>query len=518
MRIWEIVDYAARFYGDQEAIICGTERLLYAQFHERVRRLAAGLLATGAAPGDRLGVLMPTCHRYAELHFAAAYTGLVLTPLDYRLTAPELAYLLNDAGVSTLVLGADQADLFAATAPSLYTGPRLIWAGDCDRAGLLYEDLLASHAPLHRPAVEHGEDELAQLYYTSGTTGRPKGAMLSERNVTQTALLNAVMTGLAADDVFLRCCAGFHMSDSWANYAVTIAGARHIILPAFEPEAVLSAVQRERVTMTSLVPTMIKALLDSPRLEDFDVSSLRLVTYGAAPIPAEHLRAALQHFPCEFRQWYGLSEAYPAAIQLLGSEVRLEGPPDAMRRLRACGRASLGMQVRVVNGAGEDVQPNEVGEIRIKGPNVMLGYWNQPEATAQALRDGWLCSGDAATVDEAGYIYIVDRLKDMMISGGENVYSTEVEQALSSHPAVRECAVIGVPDEQLGERVHAIVALRPGQSATAEELIEFTHGRIADYKCPRSVQFVAMLPKTGSGKIQKTALRAPFWAGRERQI
>jgi acyl-CoA synthetase (AMP-forming)/AMP-acid ligase II len=519
MQIWQILDHAARFYERQEAFVCGNLRLTYAQAWERVRRLAAGLLAAGLQPGDRIGVLMLNCHRYAELHFAADYAGLVLTPINHRLAPAEVAYILNHSEASALVIALEFGPTYDACAAELATVRQVIWSeADPKRPAVCYEEQIAANAPAGGPARERGDNDLAQLYYTSGTTGTPKGAMLSEGNVTGMAMLNAVSIRLTADDVCLRCAPAFHLADSWTNFAVTLVGGRHIILPGFEPRACLEVMQRERITVTTLVPTMINALLNLPDLDTFDVSSLRTIVYGASPMPGDRLRAALQAFPCEFIQWYGMTEAYPGATQISSRELDLDGPPEVARRLLSCGRQCAGVQVRVVNELDKDVAPGEVGEIAIKGPNVMLGYWKRPEATAAALRNGWMHSGDGATVDDDGYMYIVDRLKDMIISGGENVYSTEVENVLYQHPAVLECAVIGVPDEHWGERVHAVVALRAGAAATEAEIIGYTRSQIAHFKCPRSLEFVEALPKTGSGKIQKAALREPFWAGQERRV
>jgi acyl-CoA synthetase (AMP-forming)/AMP-acid ligase II len=519
MQIWQILDHAARFHSRQEAFVCGELRLTYAQAWDRVRRVAAGLLAAGLLPGDRIGVLMLNCHRYAELHFAADYAGLVLTPINHRLAPAEVEYILDHSEAAALVIAPEFGSTYDACATALAGLRQVIWSeADPTRPGVRYEDLVSANDPFSGPARERGDDDLAQLYYTSGTTGAPKGAMLSEGNVTETALLNAVSIRLTSDDVYLRCAPAFHLADSWANFAVTLVGGRHVILPGFEPQAVMEAVQREHVSLSLLVPTMINALLNLPNVREYDAASLRVILYGASPMPAERLRTALQIFPCEFVQWYGMTEAYPAVTQISSRELEFDGPPDVARRILSCGRQSVGVQVRVLNENGQDVRPGELGEIVIKGPNVTLGYWKRPEAAAEALRDGWMHSGDGATVDEAGYIYLVDRLKDMIISGGENVYSTEVENVLYLHPAVLECAVIGIPDDHWGERVHAVVALRPDASATPQEIIDFARSRIAHFKCPRSLDLVSALPKTGSGKIQKAALREPFWAGRERRI
>jgi acyl-CoA synthetase (AMP-forming)/AMP-acid ligase II len=518
MNIWEILDHATRLYGPREAFVCGGTRLNYGEVGQRVGRLAAGLLSLGLDRGARIGILMLNCHRYAELYFAADYAGLVPVPLNYRLAPPELTYILDHAEASLLVADPRLADLTEAVIAQSATLRHVIWSEKAEgRAGLDYEELIAGHAPLADP-VPRDADELAQLYYTSGTTGNPKGAMLSGQTVTSAALLNLATAHLDADDTYLRCAPAFHLADAWANFAVTLAGGRHIFMPQFAPGPFLEAVAAEHVTVTLLVPTMINALVNHANVRDFDCSSLRSIYFGASPMPADRLRAAMETFPCEFSQWYGMTEAYPAVTHLPAKDLDLDGPPEVARRVLSCGRQAAGVQVRVVNAAGQEVTPGEVGEIEIKGPILMLGYWRNPEATAAALRDGWMHSGDGATVDEQGYIYIVDRMKDMIITGGENVYTTEVEDVLYRHPGILECAVIGIPDDRWGEGVHAVVALRPGAEVGEGELIAFARTQVAAYKCPRSVEFVEALPKTGSGKIQKALLRAPYWAGRERMV
>jgi long-chain acyl-CoA synthetase len=518
MRVWEILDHAARLHAEREAFVCGPTRLSYREVEQRARRLAAGLLAFDLEPGARVAILMLNCHRYAELYFAADYAGLVPTPLNHRLAATELVYILNHAEASILVVDPRLAELADAAIGQVPSLRQVIWSSDPEgRAGLVYEQLIEANEPL--PEARHREPrELAQLYYTSGTTGNPKGAMLSGDTVTAAALLNLATAGLSSDDAYLRCAPAFHLADAWANFAVTLAGGRHVFLPQFAPEPFLQTVATERITVTLLVPTMITALVTHPAARDFNTSSLRTIFFGASPMPAERLRAAMSTFGCEFSQWYGMTEAYPAVAHLPARELDLDGSPQVAKRVLSCGRQATGVQVRVVDAAGKEVQPGEVGEIVIKGPVLMSGYWRNPEATAAALRGGWMHSGDGAAVDEDGYIYIVDRLKDMIITGGENVYTTEVEDVLYRHPAVLECAVIGVPDDRWGERVHAVIALRIGEQATADDLVAFARSQIAGFKCPRSVEFVDALPKTGSGKIQKAVLRAPYWAGRERQV
>jgi long-chain acyl-CoA synthetase len=317
---------------------------------------------------------------------------------------------------------------------------------------------------------------------------------------------------MVEQDVWIHAAPMFHLADAWASWTVTWLGARHVFLRAFQPQAYLELVQRERVTLSLLVPTMINFIVNFPAVADYDLSSLRLVAFGASPMPVDRLRAAISVFGCGFSQLYGMTETAPFCTQLTPEDTVTEGPEYLVRRLASCGREIPGVQVRVVRDDGSEAAPGEVGEIVMRGPNIMLGYWRLPDASAEALRGGWMHSGDLATADAEGYITIVDRAKDMIISGGENVYSTEVEDALYKHSAVLEAAVIGVPDDRWGERVHAVVVLKSGRQVEPAELTEFCRGHIAGYKIPRSIEFVDALPKTGSGKIQKAGIRERYWA------
>jgi acyl-CoA synthetase (AMP-forming)/AMP-acid ligase II len=521
MFIHHTLERAVRLFGDHEAVVCGETRLTYRQVGERVARLAGALVAQGVAAGDRVGILMPNCHRYMETYLAAERAGAVLVPLNHRLAPAELSAILTDAEATWLVTDTAllaPAEAGAAKVPSL-RGMVVAGAAAAGRADVLdYEAALAAAMPLERVARPWQEQDLVQLYYTSGTTGRPKGVMLSQRNVMSNAYHALLIHGLGSEDVWLHAAPMFHLADAWTAWTVTWVGARHIFLPQFDPTGFLELVQRERVTKTLLVPTMINMIVNHPDLSAYDTRTLRLITFGASPMPADRLRAALAALPCRFSQLYGMTETSPFATQLHPEDMVLEGEERLVRRLLSCGREIPGVRVRVVRDGGDEVAPGEVGEIIMAGPNVMLGYWRQPEATAAVLRDGWMHSGDLATVDDEGYIFIVDRKKDMIITGGENVYSTEVEDALYKHPAVLEAAVIGVPDERWGERVHAVVVLRPGMSATVEELQAFCRQHIAGYKVPRSVDFAESLPKTGSGKIQKAELRERYWQGYERRV
>ncbi|MHB8573872.1 MAG: long-chain-fatty-acid--CoA ligase [Dehalococcoidia bacterium] len=521
MFVYETLDRAARLFRGRDAVVCGDVRLTYGELDERVRRFAGALVAQGVAPGDRVGILMHNCHRYLEAYLGTERAGAVLEPLNQRLAPPELVYILNHAEATALIVDAALLHLYEACRPDLQTVRTVIvtdGTGELGQGMVDYEQALAAAEPLTGTVRDWAEDDMVQLYYTSGTTGRPKGVMLSQRNVMANAMNMIVANRFMQDDTYLHAAPMFHLADAWACFSVTWMGGRHVFLREFSPRGVLQLIERERVTVTILVSTMINAVVNLPDVERYDLSSWRLLTFGASPMPLDRLRAAMRVLPCRLSQLYGMTETAPLCTQLVPEDVVVDGTEHLTRRLLSCGREVPGVQVRVVREDGSEVTPGEVGEIIMHGPNVMLGYWRLPEVSAETLRGGWMHSGDLATVDDEGYIYIVDRKKDMIISGGENVFSTEVEDAIYKHPAVLEAAVIGVPDERWGERVHAIVVLKEGQQLEGPALSDFCRQHIAGYKIPRSVDFVPVLPKTGSGKIQKADLRDKYWQGFERRV
>jgi long-chain acyl-CoA synthetase len=525
MFIHQTLERARRLVPHKEAVIDGDTRLTYAQLAERVQRLAGALADLGLRPGDRIGIIMQNSHRYMETYFAAEQAGAVLVPLNQRLAPTEIAFILNDAEATHLVLDATHLPLYEAFKADVPTLRATIVAGSADSAipnplsAIDYESALAAATPMMAPARDWQAGDMVQLYYTSGTTGRPKGVMLTQGNVMANACHAIMLMHFTEQDVWSHATPMFHLADAWSCWTVTWVGARHVFLPEFTPRGYLQMLQDHHVTVSLLVPTMINAVLNEPDVRTFDLSALRLIAFGASPMPVGRLRTALSVFPhVTFMQLYGMTETAPFATNLVYDEAAVNGPEHVVRRLASCGREIPGVETRVVREDGSEVAPGEVGEIVMRGPNVMKGYWRQPEVSAETLRDGWMHSGDMATVDDEGYIFIVDRKKDMIITGGENVFSTEVENALYQHPAVLEAAVIGVPDAHWGERVHAVVVLKPGMSAEAQELSDFCRRHIAGFKIPRSVEFVDALPKTGSGKIQKAEIRDRYWQGYERRV
>lgn len=498
----DVLRRAERLFGDRTGAVCCGERFTYSEVADRARRLARLLLTDGIGPGDRVATLMGNCHRYLETYFAVPGIGAVIVPLNNHHAIPEMRYVLQDAGVKLLITDAAngaKAEQLAGAVPTVIHTP--------DE----YEARLAhAHAV---PLDAAHEQDLAGLFYTGGTTGAAKGVMLTHRNLVMNALHATIGFRFSEADVHMHAAPMFHLADGCATYAVTWAGGSHTFVPAFDPAAVLRSIQADRVSSSVWVPTMLNAIINHPDADLHDLGSLRLIIHGGSPIAEDLLRRSFQKLRCSFSQVYGMTEAAPI-LTLLAEEESLVGD----RRLRSAGREVIGVEVSIRRADGSECLPGEVGEVVARGPNLMSGYWNKAEETAAALRNGWYWTGDLAQADADGYVYIVDRSKDMIISGGENVYSTEVENAISAHPDVLECAVIGIPDDRWGEAVHAVVAPRPGSSLSAEELREYCKSLIAAYKVPRSVDFVDALPKSGAGKILKRELREKYWVGFTRAV
>jgi long-chain acyl-CoA synthetase len=518
MSIVEGLKKSVRQNPDKIASICGSTRLTFKEVDERVNRLSSALARLGVGRGDRVAVLSLNCHRFYEFYYGVAQLGAVIVPINFRLPPHEVKYIIDHSGSRVVVVDQALLPVIEAIRASLDSADHFILMGDERCEGYLsYEELLASGTAKF-DAPEVNDEELLGLFYTSGTTGEPKGVMLSHRNMLANIANSEGVYNYFLTDIYLHAAPMFHLADGAAVFTHTANGATQAFIPRFDPKQVLETISRDRVSLIVLVPTMINFLLHQPDLDSYDLSSLRHVTYGASPIAPDLLRRAMKVFDCSFGQGYGLTEASPLLTVLTADDHLLPGTAGE-RRLASCGRPVPGVDVRVVKEDGSDAKPGEVGEIIARGPNIMLGYWKRPDATEDVLRDGWLHTGDLATVDEDGYIYLVDRKKDMIVTGGENVFSTEVEAVLYAHPAVKEAAVIPIPDPDWGEAVHACVVLRDGAQATSEELVEFCRHRLANYKVPHSIEFIdGELPKGGTGKILKKQLRERHWKDRERRI
>ncbi|MCB1522242.1 MAG: long-chain fatty acid--CoA ligase [Hyphomicrobiaceae bacterium] len=499
------------------ATVFRDRRRTWVEIGDRVARLASGLRALGITEGDRVALLMLNSDRYLELYLATAWAGAVVVPLNIRWSPLENEDVLRDCRAKVLVVDAAFAatgDTLAKALPDL----TLVFADDGDTPADMegYEALIARSDPAP-DAMRKGED-LAGIFYTGGTTGRSKGVMLSHHNLMANAL-NALGEGMfPASSVYLHAAPMFHLANGAAMYSLLLSGGSNVIIQSFSPEGVMAAIQNEQVTDVLLVPTMIQMLVDHPALSSYDLSSLRDIAYGASPISEAVLDRTTAAMPnVRLTQAYGMTELSPIATLLHWNEHTSEG--RAKGRHRGAGRATLGCEVRIVDPDDRPVPAGTVGEITVRGDVVMMGYWERPEETAKAVVDGWMHTGDGGYMDKDGFIYVVDRVKDMIISGGENVYSVEVENAVAKHPAVAQCAVIGIPSAQWGEQVHAVVVTKSGAELTEDELIAFCKTLIAGYKCPRSADISETpLPLSGAGKILKRELRRPFWEAQSRQV
>ena len=540
---------ALTLWSDREAVVDGEKRLTYAELGKRIGRLAHFLLDTGMDRDSVVAILAPNCHEYMETYYACAATGIILNPLNFRLASREIAEILRDSNAQCLIVHQDFANC-AESLLQLETGlkhiitinrsfksadettvqPDLTNACAQEPSFLQVDpkySVIDFQVALDKtgkdtiPFQDCSSEQLAQLYYTSGTTGKAKGVMLNHMNVTTNAL--GAITELQFSDATTwgHFAPIFHLADAWAIFAVSWVGGKHVFVPYFKPVDVLTAMSKEQVSITALVPTMANQLLAFPQLNDFDLSALQMIMTAGSPIAPEQVRRIMKEFRCDYLQFYGLTETSPFLTVGIIKDHLKNLPEDKLLELKArTGRAFVSTQIKVVRQDGSEVDWNneEVGEIIARGPNVTKGYWKQPETTAAAIRDGWFYTGDLAMIDSEGYLNIVDRSKDMIISGGENVYSTEVEYCLYEHQSVLECAVFGIPDEKWGELVKAVIVLKEGQSVSADELIAHVRQRLANYKIPRSIEIVKELPKTGSGKIFKKGLREKYWQSGARQV
>lgn len=496
------LDRTVRLFCDRTAILEPEDRFTWEEFADRVRRCAGMLCELGLRPGDRFGIICRNSFRNAELMHGGYWAGLVPVPVNYRLAPPEIAYILENAECRLVAL----EEPFAALTAAAELAP---WA---DRVLLMaqtqYEEQLgrAKAAPMHEAA----ETDDALLVYTGGTTGRAKGVRLTHCNIMLNALQIAFVAKPRADDVFLHVAPMFHSADLLATPWV-MAGAAHLYMPEFCGQAALQAIQEHRVTCSMLTPTMIIMMLQEPDFGSYDLSSLRQVIYGSSPMAAEWIRRSLERLPgVEFIQAYGLTETAPllTMLEMADHEKALCSGDHAI--LKSVGRPLPGVDMRIVDGSDRELPPGEPGEVIVRAPNVAKGYLKRPEATAEAFRRGWFYTGDIGRMDKHGNLYLLDRKKDLIITGGELVYSLEVESALYENPKVQECAVVGIPDDAYGEALLAAIVPAPGEPPTPEELIEHCRGRIGGYKIPHRFVFLDALPKSAVNKVLKHELRRMY--------
>lgn len=516
---------AAELFGRKEAIVCGEKRFTYQEFSRRCDRFSAALLGLGVEPGDRVAFLSPNCHRLLEAYYAVPQIGAILLPLNARLTPAEIIPILRDAGPRLLFYDSE----LAATADEMASGglpvEHFICLDQKSSTGLddaSFEDLLESAPPRAFDWTALDENAPAELFYTSGTTAQPKGVILSHRSLYLHALYVAHARKIGDADAEVYTIPLFHVNSWGSPHTLTLSGGRHVILRKFSPPALLDLIQRERVTRLPMVPSMATALIHHQDFDRYDVSSVKEVMIGGAPANTALMSRIEIKFPGAVAAGgYGLTETSPVAgIAYLKDHLEKEAPDAQLRRKATAGYPICGVEARLAgpDGARIPSDGSTPGELLIRSDTVMDGYRNQPEETARALQGGWFHTGDLATIDDEGYILIVDRLKDMVVSGGENVATAEVERVISQHPAVLECAVIAVPDEKWGESPMALVALKPGCKATEAEIMAHCRERLAGFKIPKAVEFRESLPKGGTGKILKRLLRDPYWAGHQRRV
>ena len=515
MTLDEILHRNALRFPDKPAFIMDDVQRTWRETDDRVTRLANALAECHVRRGDRVAVLLPNCPEYFEIYFGCARAGVIAVPLNYRLTARELAQILVHGEPSLLIVGSEylpQARELETLLPNLC---RLWVVGDTGMENAhAYEEVLSA-ASTQRLPVNVPDTEPCAIFYTSGTTGLPKGAIVSHVNLEMNGYNQMIADRSRRDDINMLATPMYHIGAVFMAVTYMMLGCTQVLLPRFQPALWLETLARRRATVALLVPTMINAVLHDPRCAGADLTSLRLIFYGGGPMPASVLEQAMQTLRCSFTQGYGLTETLEATFLTADDHVS-NGDVVQRARLASAGREAVGAEIRIVDVEGNDLPPGEMGEILVRSRSVIAGYWKMPEESTRVIRNGWFHTGDVGYLDRDRYLFVVDRIKDMVISGGVNIYTKEIEGVLYQHPAVLEAAIIGLPDEKWGEVVTAVVARKPDTNVSAEELIEHCRASLASYKKPRQVFFVDELPKNPSGKILKRELRGLF-AGQGRQ-
>lgn len=509
-----------KYYGDKLAVVFGDKGISFAEMTERFNRLANGLLDLGVRSDDTVALLSNNCPQFIEIFIARYELGVTEVTLNTRLSPEEWAYQINETKVNTIFVGEDQIEKLALIHPKLRGVRNFIAISGTPPDMIDYETLLSSSNPKQPNIdVDVSQHKLGRILYTGGTTGTPKGIMLS-RGADLAQLRNMLVDlvpDLTPNDVFLGLQPMYHAVRPFF-IPCWIRGVTHVIVSDFHPETTFDAIEKEKVTVIKTVPTVLIRLASHPDVRKRDLKSIRTIYYGGSPMPVEKLREAISVFGPVFVQNYGQSES-AMTVCFLGKEDHVvEGDPKKVARLASIGRPYSWVEVKIEDDNGKEVASGERGELIVRGDHNMMGYLNMPEESKETLKDGWIRTGDIAVMDDEGYLFLVDRKKDIIISGGENVYPSEVEQVLHQHPAVMEACVFGIPDEQWGESVTAAVALKPGMKAKEEELIDFCKQRLARYKSPKKITFHDNLPKSGMGKIPRRELQAPYWKGLERRI
>ncbi|UCC40529.1 MAG: long-chain-fatty-acid--CoA ligase [Candidatus Aminicenantes bacterium] len=516
--IYGILSETVESYPEKLALVCSNERFSYTQLKERVDKLACGFKSIGIDRNDKIAVIHKNCHRFLEAYFAASKIGAILVPVNYRLAKKDFTYILNNSEAKALIAQPcflssilEIKDDLSLLENIILTGPfedKTVGASFLD-----YESFL-ENTPLKREDIPlNSEDDIAQIYYTSGTTGKPKGVILTHENLLVHTDGTIKELGLSSSDRWLHVSPMFHLADAWAVWSITKVAATHVIIPCFDPKDVLKTISERGVTLSNFIPTMLNILVNFEGLKSYDVSSLRVILSGGAPIAKEVVRKIVKIFGCDYIQTYGLTETSPfLTMSILEDEMKSLPFEERLKYMATTGRPFYNVQLKLVKEDGTEVNPNDedVGEIVVKGDTITPGYWRLPDETAKRIVDNWLHTRDLAVINPEGYVTIVDRMDDMIITGGENVYSVEVEDVLYSHPCILEAAVIGLPDYMWGEKVTAVVVLKENEEVGDEEVIEYCKDNLAHFKAPKNVIFTKQLPKTGSAKICKYKLREMY--------
>jgi fatty-acyl-CoA synthase len=526
LSVLEFRDRAEAFFREKVGVIDGERRFTYGEFAARTHRLANALRTLGVGPGDRVSFLSYNTHQLLEAYYGVLEAGAVLNPINIRLTPADIAYILDHSGSKAVFYHRDFGTLVNEIQSSLAeTRHFVVLEADADAAATHeYEGLLAAAPADYRPP-EVDENAVAELFYTSGTTGKPKGVALTHRNLHLHCLYSAMGLGLSDESVVLHVVPLFHVNGWGTPHTCTLGGGTHVMLRKFDPAALLESVQRHRVTHLLGVPLIFNALVNLPALGDYDLSSLRVLVTGGAPASPTLIRSIEEKLGggrAKAMVGYGLSETSPVlTLAVPRAHLTAAEPPERrLERQAMTGWALPGVHLRVVDAAGADVRPDggQIGEIVVRSNVVMEGYYKDPDATRSAIRDGWFHTGDTATIDEHGYVLIKDRAKDIIISGGENISSVEIENAFYAHPAVLECAVVAAPDEKWGEVPVAFVVRKAGTSASPEDLLAHCREKLAHFKVPKRIELRDQLPKGGTGKILKAELREPLWRGMDKRV
>jgi len=508
----DIIYRNAVLYPDSEAFVYGSERTSFKRFNERVNRLIHGLQALGIHKGDVIGILSWNRLEYPEVFGAAMKGGFILAHFNPRLQAEELIHVINDSEARVVFLGPEFVEIVDRIHKRLSKAELFLTFGNAERQMMAYREVLESHSEEPEPNIRE-EDPLV-IFYTSGTTGIPRGAIYTHRQKMENTYIKALDIGVEFGDRHLVVLPMFHIGGDSHIWPFFLMGGCNVIMPrpSFDPAEALQMIAEEQITDVHIVPTQLISLLNLPDIEQYDLHCLKRIWYAASPMPTEVLKRGLSVFGPIFMQGYGQTESGPDVTVLSRANHRYSGEStEAQSVLASCGQPCIRVHVRIVDEAGRDVEAGKIGEIIVESKRIMTEYWRKPDETKETIRDGWLYTGDMGYYDEKGFIYIADRKKDMIITGGENVYPKQVEDVLYRHPAVKEAAVIGVPDPYWVERVHALVVLKENAQAAEEDIISFCRECIAHYKAPKSVEFVESLPKNPQGKILKREIRSKYW-------